>query len=428
MSLRKDFLWGCASASVQVEGAYNEDGRTESIWDNPEDGRVKNNDKPHIASDQYHRYKEDVKIMKDLGMKTYRFSLSWSRIIPERNKINQKGIDYYNNLINELISNGIEPMITIYHWDMPLWVYEIGGFESENIIPVFKEYVEVVSKAFTDRVKYWFVYNEPQCFIMHGYLNGKHAPFKKKFLSIGKITKIAMKAHGLAVKTLRETAKQEVKIGIAMAVGSHVPTNDSKEEIEKAYKKTFDDIKTYNPWLCDPILIGKTARFTLFHHISSKDIEEIYQPLDFLGINHYFPATDKEYIPIREERSYLNWIIDERAMYWTIRFFYERYKLPIIISENGTSLDDKVEDDKVHDKFRCDYITNYVKYVKKASEENIPVLGYTYWSIIDNFEWQDGFKPRFGLVYCDYDNNCKRIIKDSAYTYSDIIKTNGENL
>ena len=428
MQFEKDFKWGLATASIQVEGAYNQDGRSESIWDNPSDGRVANNDKPHIASDQYHHYKEDVKIMKDLGINTYRFSLSWSRIIPERNKINQKGIDYYNSLINELIQNNIEPMITIYHWDMPMWVYKLGGWESEEIISVFKEYVEVVSKNFSDRVKYWFVYNEPQCFILNGYLHGKHAPFKKKFFSLGKITKIMMKAHGVGVKTLREHAKQDVKVGIAMAVGSFIPVNDTKEEIEKAYQKTFDDVKGYIPWLCDPILKGKPAKTHTIHRIDEKEIEDIYQPLDFLGINHYLPMVDKNYVPLRKERSCMDWIIDERAIYWTIRFFYERYKLPIIVSENGTALYDEVVDGRVDDKQRSEYITNYLRYVKKAKEENIPVQGYIYWSYIDNFEWQDGYKPRFGLVHCDYDNGCKRTIKDSAYTYKHIIETNGEEL
>lgn len=425
----KGFLWGTATASAQVEGGWNEDGRTPSIWDMAPKGKVHNDEKPYVASDQYHRYKEDVQLMKSLGYQTYRFSLSWSRIMPAEGKVNQKGLDYYNDLINELLANGIEPMVTIFHWDLPMWVYEKGGWESEEIIDLFGQYVKVVAEAFSDRVRYWYVYNEIQCFILNSYIMGVHAPFKKKYLSIMKLSRIAMKAHGVGVRTLRQYAKKPVKIGIAMANSCHIPKDDSPAAIEKARQKTF---KGYNgmstSWFGDPMLLGKGIRQFGILHISQKDAEEIYQPLDFLGINNYFPAIDKDYDSSGKEFTEMGWVVDERSIYWVSRFMYERYHLPIIISENGCAMPDKLEDGAVHDERRIDYYRRYIKAVKKAIDDGVDIFGYTAWSFIDNFEWAEGYRPRFGLVYCDYENNCQRIIKDSARYYSKIIASNGREL
>ena len=211
---RDDFLWGAATASAQIEGGWNEDGRTPSIWDLAPNGKIKGGADCHTACDHFHRVKEDVALMKELGLKSYRFSISWSRIQPRENEINQKGLDFYINLVDELRKANIEPLVTIYHWDLPIWVHQKGGFLSEEIIPLFEKYTKIVVDALSDKVTYWIPMNEPQCFIMLGYCYMVHAPFKFGLQNIPKATRICMLAHAKAVKVIRKYAKTPAKIGI----------------------------------------------------------------------------------------------------------------------------------------------------------------------------------------------------------------------
>ena len=283
----KDFLWGAATASAQIEGAWNVDGRTPSIWDVAPVGKIKNNDTCHDACDHYHRYKEDVALIKELGLKSYRFSISWSRVIPEEGKINPKGLQFYSDLVDELIANGIEPMVTIFHWDTPVWVYEKGGWLSESIIPLFAEYTRVVVEALSDRVKYWMPMNEPQCFIMNGYIQGAHAPFQHNYLAMSKLTRICMLAHAESVKAVRKYAKQPVKVGIAMAAGAYIPKDDSEEALEEARRKTFyDGLGTMgNRWWGDPIFKGEPVTAYGVYRSRKKDMPKIQCDLDFVGVN-----------------------------------------------------------------------------------------------------------------------------------------------
>ena len=432
----KDFLWGAASASAQIEGGWNEGGRTPSIWDVATPKRIKNGDSCRIGCDHYHHWKEDVQMMKEMGLKSYRFSISWSRVIPEEGKVNPEGIKFYSDLIDELIAAGIEPLVTIFHWDTPVWVYEKGGWMSPNIISLFRDYTKVVVDAFSDRVKWWMTMNEPQCFIMNGYMQGAHAPFKHNYLALSKLTRNCMLAHAESVKTIRQYAKKEPKVGIAMASGCFVPEDEMPEKIEEARKQSMEMGMGLmgNRWWMDPILAGKSVRAYGVYSSKQKDMEAIAQPLDFVGLNLYTPYNYSEWggdgkpVAAGLPRNSMGWVVDERVMYWTIRFVYERYHLPIMITENGLAENDFMcLDGGVHDTQRTDFMKRYIGSVKRAVSEGYPVLGYQHWSVMDNFEWAEGFDPRFGLIFVDYATG-KRTLKDSAWDYKKIIESNGEVL
>ena len=428
----KDFLWGAASAAAQVEGAWNEDGRTPSIWDMAPKGKIKRGETCHEACDHYHRYKEDVRLMKQLGLKSYRFSVSWSRVMPEKGKVNPKGIAFYQNLVRELKDAGIEPLVTLYHWDLPMWVYEEGGWEKEKIVGYYCDYVKVVVEALSEDVTYWMTFNEPQCFIMMGYIMGTHAPFKRKLLTFRGIIRNMLLAHGEGVKTIRKYARTPAKIGIAMASSTYIPDDDTPEALEKARYYSFEHTvgSGSNSLWMDPIALGKGAGIAK-KKLSQKDLEIISQPIDFVGVNVYQP--NNYMIPGNKpladaKRTSLGWLVDGRCLYWTIRHYYERYGLPVMVTENGMAAPDTVCDDgAVHDVDRVEFLQDFLGNVKRAVAEGIPVLGYQHWSIMDNFEWCEGYEPRFGLIHVDYETQ-KRTIKDSGYAYAEIIRSNGENL
>lgn len=432
----KDFLWGAATSSAQIEGGYNEGGRTLSIWDVAPKEKIKNGDNCLNACDHYHRYKEDVAIMKKLGFKSYRFSISWSRIVPEEGKINDEGIAFYRSLVDELIKSGIKPIVTLYHWDMPLWVYKKGGWLKKGIIDDFVFYTKAVVTALSDKVKYWLTFNEPQCFLMNGYMQGVHAPFKRKYLSLPKFTKIFMMTNYQAVKTIRECAKQKPIVGMSFASGAFIPKDENNaQSIEEAREKSFyKGMGTMNNrWWFDPILLGKPVTAYGIYHTHKRDMKNIKVDFDFIGLNHYEAFNyaawggDKDVDKSKFRQTSMGWVIDGRSIYWTLKFIYERYKLPIMITENGMAWDDKVVNGKVDDGIRSEFMDEYLSNVKKAMQDGVPVIGYQHWSLLDNFEWAEGYEPRFGLVHVDYKTH-ERTIKNSAYHYADIIKTNGANL
>ena len=439
MSFRKDFLWGTASAAPQVEGAIRQAGKGATIWEALSAGKVKHNDDNSIACDYYNRYKEDVAIMKQLGMKSYRFSISWARIFPDdTGRVNEKGIQFYSALVDELKSAGIEPIVTLYHWDLPLWLYEKGGWKDEYIVDEFARYAKTMIDALSDRVQYWLTFNEPQCFVGNGYVRGEHAPFEKTtdLSVVGTITRNVMLAHGKAVDIMRAAAKQPLKIGYSPTCNVITPANDSAEAVERARSATFDAsrMKMYSTsWWSDPIVLGKRAEGMDF--LSEEDLASICRPLDFYAFNIYnagnyydAPGLKNPMVYSGMPRTMLDWVICPDCMYWAAKFMYERYKLPIMITENSMANADFVmSDGKVHDPQRTDFIKRYLKELKKAVEEGVPVLGYQYWSFSDNFEWAEGYSARFGLVYIDYRTQ-QRIVKDSAYEYAKIVAENGENL
>lgn len=453
MSFRKDFIWGAASAAYQLEGGYKDDGKGLNIWDvytncssAGEKKFIKYNETGNVACDHYHRYKEDVALMKKTGIKYYRFSINWTRILPDgTGKVNKAGIKFYSDLIDELIKNGITPMVTLFHWDYPHKLHQRGGWLNPDSSDWFADYAKIVVDAFSDRVSYWMTLNEPQVFIGLGYFSGVHAPFLKMHsCDITQMTHNVLLAHGKAVKVIRENAKLKPTVGFSFATACYDPLDDSPEEIEKARKKSFDFDRwnyIFTPgWWADPIFFGKYNEkgYKIFGNdmpeIKEGDMEIISQPVDFYGVNLYESRSsvmtdgypENSYIGIG--RTSMDWPVTPQVLYWSPKFLYERYGVPVMITENGLANNEWVSlDGCVHDPQRTDFIERYLKELKRAADSGVDIMGYLHWSVMDNYEWSCGYAKRFGLIYVDYRTQ-ERIIKDSAFRYKEIIETNGEDL
>lgn len=446
----ENFMWGAASASYQIEGGWQEDGKGPSIWDvmSKEPGRMSRGESGDVASDHYHHMREDVALLKEMGLKTYRFSISWSRVLPEGiGKVNEKGLQFYSDLVDELLGAGIQPLITLYHWDLPYALYEKGGWKNPDIIQWFGEYVKVVVEALSDRVEYWITINEPQMFIGLGYLIGVHAPFEKCFpQELIPISHNVLMAHGNAVRIIRTYAKRTPKVGMSPTGDVFLPDGDTEEAIQAAREKSFAfdpfAFTMGNSWWADPVFLGNypKAAYEMYPEemkiVKQDDLKLISQPLDFYGFNAYNGTVTfgreengySEYGYPGSPKTTCGWDVTPSVLYWSPKFLYERYQLPILVTENGMAGMDWVSlDGKVHDMQRIDFLHRYLLELKKAIEEGIPVLGYTCWSAMDNLEWSRGYEIRFGLIYIDYRTQ-KRTIKDSGYWYKDVIESNGERL
>ena len=452
MAFSKDFAWGTATSSIQIEGATREDGKGENIWDVycREPGRIDGGHNAETACDHYHRFREDVKHMKEMGLKAYRFSIDWSRVLPEgRGRVNEKGIQFYSELIDELLKNGIEPYVTLYHWELPYELYKCGGWMNPQIVEWFGEYAKLVAERFSDRVKYFFTINEPQCCIGLGFLRGEHAPgLKAPLRDTFEMAHNVMKAHGRAVQMLRQYAKQPLTIGYAPTCGMIYPETNKKEDIDAARQAMFslqedDDNWTWNvPWWSDPVMLGHYPEEGLVRYekylpkITDEDLKLMSEPIDIYGQNIYngrcvrMGEDGKPQEVARYNgfpRTAAGWPVTPECLSWGPKFLYERYQKPIYITENGISCTDVVSlDGKVHDSNRIDFLARYLKALKEASEI-ADIRGYFQWSLMDNFEWNKGYGERFGLIYVDYRTQ-ERIWKDSAYWYRDVIQSNGENL
>lgn len=450
MGFAKDFVWGAATSSYQIEGTGRDSGKGQNIWDvfTKEPGRVYEGHTGDIACDHYHRFREDVAYMKELGLKGYRFSIDWSRVLPEgTGKVNEKGIDFYNALIDELLEQGIEPYITLYHWELPYEIYKRGGWMNPEIVEWFGQYARLVAERFSDRVKYFFTLNEPQCFVGLGFLQGCHAPgVKAPLRDTFEMAHNALKAHGRAVQMLRAYGKQNVQIGYAPTSGMCYPEKETPKDIEAARKALFalpDDLSnwTWNvSWWSDPVILGKYPEEGMKKYekylpvITDEDMKLISQPIDFYGQNIYNgrcirmgPDGRPEEVrrPAGFPKTATNWPVTPEALYWGPKFLYERYRKPIYITENGMACHDTVsQDGKVHDPNRIDFLARYLKNLKRAAEE-IDIRGYFQWSLMDNFEWDKGYAERFGIIYVDFETQ-ERIWKDSAYWYRDLIRRNGD--
>ena len=449
---REDFAWGVASSAYQIEGRDKEDGCGKNIWDTfTEEGRVYENQNAYVSCDEIHRYKEDFALMRLLGIRAYRFSLSWARILPEgTGRVNEKAIALYRDMILEMKKNGITPYITLYHWEFPQALQDRGGWLNEDVIGWFGEYAKVVAENFSDLCEYFFTLNEPQCFVGLGHLSGVHAPGKKmEIKETFQIAHNALRAHGQAVINLRKYAKQEIKIGYAPTCGVAYPATDSKEDIEAAKKVYFG---FYNPidnwtwnvaWFSDPVFLGSYPKEGLEKYkeylpkITKEDMELIHQPIDFMGQNIYngYPVragADGEPEFVSREPGFAktaaNWPVTPEAFYWGVRFLSERYHLPLYITENGMSCHDNVSrDGRVHDPNRIQFLDEYLSALCRANDDGADVRGYFLWTFLDNFEWDKGYNERFGIVYVDFATQ-KRIVKDSAYWYQKVIESNGKEL
>lgn len=447
MAFNKDFIWGAAAASYQVEGAWNEDGKGLNVWDvSAKFGHIKHNETAEVSADHYHHMKEDVALMKELGLKAYRFSISWARVLPEGiGKVNEKGLKFYSDLVDELLANGIEPLVTIFHWDYPYALDCLGGWKNKDSSDWFLEYTKVIVDALSDRVKYWMTFNEPQCSLGCGYMVGVFAPFQK--CSTPELFQMGANmflAHGKAVKYIRENAKQKAFISMAPYASVYKPEDDSEEAFNKAYNDTFLSegerfVFSMSYW-SDVIYLGHYPEDLvkefgdMIPEFTDEEWAMISAPLDFYGVNIYYhkgyPETSTSYATNWSKgcaHTALNWPVTPEVMYWVPKFLYKRYGLPVMVTENGLSEHDWVcLDGKVHDSYRIDFTHRYLRELSRAAEE-VPVIGYMHWSVMDNYEWAEGFDERFGLIYVDY-NTQERIIKDSGRWYKTVIESNGEVL
>lgn len=453
MGFAKDFLWGTATSSYQIEGGAFEDGKGSSIWDDfsREPGRVLNGDTGDVACDHYHRFREDVALMAKLGIKNYRFSISWPRILPEgTGAVNEAGVQFYSDLVDCLLEHGIRPFCTLYHWDLPSALHRHGGWLNDAMPEWFANYTRVVAERLGDRVKDFFTINEPQCILGLGYGSGVHAPGVR--YPIGAQVRMGhnlLKSHGRAVQVLRECVK-DVRVGYAPCANPMIPATDSPADIEaakKAYYSVNADRAAFHwclTWYSDPVVLGTYPEDGLLVYGKylpdnwEADMELICQPLDYYAQNIYqgeivraaenAQGWEKVAFPQGSPKTALNWHITPDALYWGPKFITERYHLPLIITENGMSCHDAVMlDGKVHDPNRIDFVHRYLKSLKRAAEDGVPVIGYFYWSFLDNYEWNSGYNERFGLTYVDYQTQ-ERIPKDSAYWYQHVMETNGEKL
>jgi len=452
-SFPQDFAWGAATSAYQIEGAWNEDGKGPSVWDQmchhrPE--RIWRRETGDVACDHYHRYREDVALMKEIGLKAYRLSLSWSRILPEgTGNPNPAGLDFYRRLMDELLGAGITPWVTLFHWDLPLALYHRGGWLNRDCVEWFGDYTEVVVKALGGQVKHWITMNEPSIFVNLGHFVGVNAPGDKLPLApVLRIMHHVLMAHGRSVQAIRAITPQPARVGYAPTSGARIPATDSAADIEAA-RRCYFQVDTQSPthlalWT-DPVFLGKypdEAQATLgdaMPKATDGEMKLIAQPLDFIGYNCYTGERVRageqgapEIVPFEPGNAMatLSWLqLAPESLYWSARFLTERYgKLPYVVTENGFSGHDWVHlDGKVHDPARIDYTHRNLLGLRRAASEGIPVGGYFHWSVMDNFEWHEGYRERCGLIHVDYRTQT-RTLKDSAYWYREVIRTNGANL
>lgn len=443
MSFPKDFIWGVACASYQCEGAWDEDGKGRSIWDDftHTPGHIFNGDTGDTACDSYHRWAEDVALMKEHGVRTYRFSLSWPRIIPDGDgAVNEKGFEFYDNLVNCLIENGITPMITLYHWDLPSALQEKGGWLNRANVDAFGRYARIVAEHFAGRVQTYMTLNEPQCIVELGYSTGLHAPgWKLPDRDVLKCYFHLCLAHSEASRQIR-AIDPKATIGVVTCGRMCYPRVDTPAGRKAAYEATFNGAKwnfSSNIFL-DPLILKHYAENSpkevtdFAASIPQADWDLMEMP-DFVGLNIYQGEPVEEDgsfspIPAGFPRTALKWKVTPQVMRHAPMQLYQRYNLPVMITENGLSCNDRIYlDGKVHDAERIDFLTGYLRELSKAIDDGAEVLGYLQWSFLDNFEWADGYKERFGIVYVDYET-FERTPKDSARWFKQVIESNGEIL
>ncbi|HUV70166.1 MAG TPA: GH1 family beta-glucosidase [Terracidiphilus sp.] len=441
--LPQGFLWGCATAAYQIEGAASEDGRGPSVWDtfSHTPGKTYNGETGDVADDSYHLYREDIQLLKNLGVATYRFSISWSRIFPSgTGQPNPKGLDYYNRVVDELLANSITPYITLFHWDLPQALQSrVGGWQSRDTSKAFADYAAYVTKRLSDRVHHWMTTNEFVCFTDNGYKNGSFAPgLMLPPAQVNQIRHHGILAHGLGVQAIRANTPSGTQVGLAENTNVYVPAIETPENIEAARKATRDGAA---PFLA-PLMEGHYPASYLEREganapkIEPGDMEAIGSKLDFVGLNVYTAdyveadSSAQGYAILPRPASYPHmtspWIeITPECTYWTIRNVTDLWHPPaIFITENGCSSDDVPNAaGHIEDTDRVMYLRNHIANVQRAAAEGYPIKGYFLWSLMDNFEWADGYSKRFGIHYVDFKTE-KRTPKLSAAWYRDTIARN----
>jgi beta-glucosidase len=455
VNLPKNFIWGAATSAYQIEGAVAEDGRGQSVIDMfcRRPGAVWQGHSGEVSADHYHRWAEDVELMRGIGLQAYRFSFAWPRVLPDgTGAVNEKGLAFYDRLIDALLGAGIKPIGTLFHWDFPHALFCRGGWLNRDSPDWFADYTRVLVDRFSDRVTDWLTINEPQCIAGFGHSTGSQAPGlqlpRAEMLLVGHNLLLA---HGKAVQVIRAHSKNPCQIGCAPVGVVSVPATESAADIAAARAETFSISPTewgrdfWNGiWWIDPMVLGRYPEEGLRYFgsdvpkIHPGDLETIHQPLDFCGLNLYSAASvvraDACGAPVRlpeavgTPRTAFHWAVTPTVLRWGPLFFQERYKLPVFVTENGLSNIDWVSlDGKVHDPQRIDFIHRHLIELGKAIDGGADVRGYLYWSLLDNFEWDHGFRERFGLIHVDY-ATCQRVAKDSASWYAELIRTNAANL
>ena len=443
LKLPQDFLWGTATSAYQIEGAWREDGKGPSIWDRFTHmaGKIANNDTGDIAIDHYHRYPDDIRLMKSLGAATYRFSISWPRVFPQGSgQPNTKGLDFYDRLTDALLANGIAPYATLYHWDLPQALQErLGGWELADTAKAFADYAGYVGAKLSDRIRHFFTINELSAFVEMGYGIGMHAPgLTLPQARLNQVRHHAVLGHGLAVQAIRASAKPGTKIGIADNISTAVPVIETAEHIAAAERAT----RALNAGYLTVIMEGRysdgylEAAGAAAPKFTDADLKAIAAPLDFVGINVYAAgyarASDAEpgyaIVPLAPSHPHMAsaWqAVVPEALYWAPRHLQKIWNVKdIYITENGCGAVDKpATDGTVNDTDRIMYLRSNLTMLQRATAENVPVRGYFLWSLFDNFEWADGYGTRFGLIYVDFATQ-KRTPKLSAQYYAEVIRRN----
>jgi beta-glucosidase len=447
----ENFLWGTATAAYQVEGAATEDGRGPSIWDtfSHTEGKVRHGDTGDIACDQYHRLEEDLDLMSELGMGAYRFSVAWPRIQPEGSgPTNQKGLDYYRRLVDGLRQRSIEPMLTLYHWDLPQALEDRGGWTSRETSERFAEYAGIVYEALSDDVGFWITLNEPWVASWMGYGLGVHAPGHKDSTKALAATHHLLLGHGLAMERMR-SAGNENRLGVTLNLHPGHPSRNTEADREAARRVDGQAVRLY----LDPLFRGEYPEDVFSYYrergaglsfVRDGDLQTISVPIDFLGINYYFkntvreaPVEEGESVPFADlgTRSVIPHAGEKTAMGWPVepdglkemlvRIKDEYADVPIYVTENGRAVHDYIDPENgVDDEERISYLESHFRAAHEAIEQGVDLRGYMVWSFLDNFEWAEGYSKRFGIVFVEYGSQ-RRVPKASARWYAEIIRRNG---
>jgi len=434
------FVWGAATAAYQIEGAWNEDGKGPSTWDTfcHKPRKILDGSSGDVACDHYHRYQEDVEVMAELGLPAYRFSISWPRILPQgRGAVNAAGLDFYDRLVDALLAKQIEPYLTLYHWDLPQALEDLGGWASRDTAQYFAEYARIVAERLGDRVTHWITHNEPVVVSLLGYFMGEYAPGEQNPTAAFQAAHHLLLSHGWAAEAARAASPGTTEIGIVQHLRPVHPATDTDEDRQAASR--YDGV--VNRFFLDPIFLGRYPEDTvalleiIMPEIEDGDMKAISTPIDFLGVNYYTRFVVRhdpsmmlieasEVQPPDSEYSQL-WEIYKPGLYEMLTRLHSDYKPKrILITENGIPVPDGLDlDGRVRDYRRTAYLRDNLAQLHRAMAGGVPVEGYFVWSLLDNFEWSHGYQARFGIVYLDYETQ-KRIIKESGRWYAQVIQQN----
>jgi beta-glucosidase len=442
----KDFLWGTATASYQIEGAVHEDGRGESIWDrfSHTPGKIYQDQNADVACDHYHRYREDIRSMKQLGLKSYRFSVAWTRIFPTGGgKLNTPGIDFYQRLVDELLDSGIVPMITIYHWDLPQALQEKGGWANRDTVKYYRDYAGCLFERLADRVRLWITHNEPWVASFAGHGTGEHAPGMQDMQTAVQVSHHLLLSHAQAVLLFQEHRGPDSGIGITLNIAPVYPDTDSADDEQAA--RYYDGFQ--NRWFLDPVFRGCYPEDMLEAYgqahqapvVQAEDLEAFEKSrVDFLGVNYYmrqilrrprkpgelFSVVRPAYPGVRFTE--MEWEVYPAGLYDLLTRIQRDYDSPeIYVTENGIACPDRMDSDgQIRDRERIVYLRDHFAAAHRAMQQGVRLKGYQVWSFMDNFEWAHGFSKRFGIVHVDYRTQA-RTLKESANWYGEVIENSG---